>query len=220
MADQPDPPDQWRVYEGDDTPDPEPPQAGEAPKTPVVVRRRSGAGALIGVILAVVVLGVVVATAVAIFVAVGGGIDAKDPEDVAKLTETLEDERDSTEVYWVGLYTDYVIVDVPYSRDPGDTREISYRWSGGGLDESTKGTSTDQRFDLADLDLDVIDGMCDPVLDLAQGATEDDCYIFISKPTGDDTSWFHTSASDEFNRSFSIEYDENGVEVSRYVPTP
>lgn len=237
MADQPDPPDKWRVYEGDPTPDPEPPEP-EAPDKnpyaapqphattgqgfPTVVRRRSGAPTLILVMVAVAVLGVVVAAAVAIFAAVGGpgglgGIDAKDPDDFEELIEKLEEERGSTEVFWVGLYTDYIIVDVPYTDDPSDTRELSYNWRGGDLDDNySKGTSTDPRFDITEIDVDVIDGLCDPVLEIAEGA--DYCYIFISNPGEPDGAWFYTSASDEFNRSYSIQYDKNGNEVSRSVP--
>ena len=231
MPDKPDPPDEWRVYEEDPTPDPEPadppirpydpPKADAAP----VVVRTSPVGSrstMVLIVIAVAVLGVGVAVAIAIFALVGstniGGIDAKDPEDFAELVDKLEEERGTTQVFWVGLYTDYIIVDVPYTDEPGEDREISYSWRGGDLDESTRGTSTDQPFDLADIDRDVIDGMCDPVLELAEGAEEDGCYVFISRPYEGSETWFRVSASDEFTRSYSIEYDINGVEVNRTVP--
>lgn len=246
MSDQPDPPENWRVYEEDKTPDPEPPSAppqvpyGDAPPNvpygggqpaynPVFVTTSSStsfAPKLILIMVAVAVLGGVVAAGIAILSTVGGvggvggigGIDAKDPDDFAEVADLLEEERGTTEVFWVGLYTDYVIIDAPYTDDPGETREIRYSWRGGDdLEESSRGTSTDpQRFDLADIDPAVIEGMCDPVLELAEGATPDDCYIFISRPVAEGAGWFRASASDEFNQYFYIDYDKLGVEVARY----
>lgn len=247
MANEPDPPESWRVYEGDSTPDPEPPAEppadpppvpyGDTPivpyggaqsYSPTIIVHSSGSGVvakLILVVVAMIVLGGGVAAAIAIFAAVDGGIDsiggidAKDPDDFEELVDQLEEERGSTEVFWVGLYTDYIIVDVPYTDDPNDTRELNYNWRGGDLDDNySKGTSSDARFDLKDIDPALIDGMCDPLLDLADGATLDDCYIFISKPTEAAGAWFYTSASDEFGRSYSIQYNKVGKEINRNVP--
>lgn len=242
MADQPDPPEKWRVYQEDATPDPEPEAAsapppvpyGNAPDVPYgsgrssyddvfgTPTRSSVAPKLVLVMVGLVVLGIVSAVAVAIFAAVGsggigaiGGIDAKDPDDFAELVEKLEDKRGSTEVNWVGLYTDYIIVDVPYTDDPADDREISYSWRGGDLEESNKGKSTDQRFDLTEIDPQVIDGMCDTVLSLAEGSTPDDCYVFISKPAQGSDVWFRTSATDEFTTSYWVNFDKDGNEVER-----
>lgn len=251
MADQPDPPerpddapeppDEWRVYSDDQTPEPEPPSepppvpygntppvpygaAGQADFNPVYVTAKSSAAPkLVLLVVALAVLGGVVAGAIAIFSAVDGGIgglggiDAKDPEDFAELVEKVEEQTGSTEVFWVGLYDGYIIVDVPYSDDETDNREISYRWDGGDLEEWNKTTSTDQRFDLAEIDPDVIEGMCDPVLDRADGATPGDCYVFISAPQefSPNGEWFRASATDEFGQSYSVQYDKSGVEVAR-----
>jgi len=240
MVNEPDPPESWRVYEGDSTPDPEPPAepppvpygdtpivpyggAGQGYSAPVVVRSGSAAPKLIILIVAILVLSGGVAAAIAIFAAVDsgiggiGGIDAKNPDDFEEMVDDVEEKTGSTEVYWVGLYDGYIIVDVPYGSDQSDTREISYRWDGS-LTESTKGTSTDQRFDLEDIDSQVIAGICDPLLELAEGATAGDCYVFIAHPYEGSNVWFRTSASDEFGRSYSIEYDKDGVEVNRSVP--
>ncbi|RHW27197.1 hypothetical protein D0Z08_11095 [Nocardioides immobilis] len=226
------------MYEGDDTPDPEPAPTpdppnvpyGNAPQVPygqtptynpvVVTKSSAGVPKLALVIIGVAVLGGVAAAAAGIFAAVGGpggigGIDAKDPDDFAEMVEKLEDEKDTTVVTWVGLYTDYIIVDVPYTDDPSDDREISYTWRGGDLEEWTKGTSTDARFDLKEIDPSVIDGMCDPVLAEADGAEKDDCYVFISKPAEGSDVWFRTSASDEFGKSWWVNYDKDGNEVDR-----
>lgn len=240
MADQPDPPDKWRVYEGDDTPDPEPqatppappivpygntpqvPYGGSQVYNPVVITRSSGAGPKIVILLvALAVLGGVIAAAVAIFAAVGGGIeglggiDSQDPEDFAEFIDTLEEERGTTDVFWVGLYDGYIIADVPYTDDKADTREISYRWDGGDLEEWTKGTSTDPRFDINEIDPNVVADMCDPVVSAAEGATPSDCYVFISKPGefASDGAWFQAGASDEFGQYYTYRYDKNGVEV-------
>ncbi len=239
---EPDPPKEWRVYEGDDTPDPEPPPPAQPPiepyaapppnvpygqpqpaYNPIVVRSSSGgATKLIMIVIALAVLGGGVAAAIAIFSAVGGvagigGIDSHDPDDFAKLVDEVEEKTGNTDVFWVGLYDGYVVVDIPYTDDPADDREVSYRWDGGDLTESSKSTSTDLRFDLSEIDPSVIDGMCDPVLEEAQGSTPKDCYIFISKPSEDydNNVWFRSSASDEFGKSYWVNYDKLGKEVDR-----
>lgn len=229
MADQPDPPDKWRVYEGDPTPDPEPEDRPTAPKVPyggppsapVVIRTSSATSwvpKLILVGVAVVVLGVAATIAIAIISAVGGGIDAKNPDDFDALVDKLEEERGTTVVQDVNFYTNYIIVYMPYTDDPDDDRQISFTWRGGDLEEWTRGTSTDPTFDLKEIDTDVIDGMCDPVLAEADGAEEDDCYVFLSPPFEGSEAWFRASASDDFGRSVSVEYDKDGNEVSRTVP--
>lgn len=242
MADQPDPPDEWRVYEGDPTPDPEPPDDppkvpyGDAPQVPyggqpaynpviITTTSRSAGPKLVIVMVAVAVLGVALAGAIAIFAAVDsgvdgfgiGGIDAKDPENLAEFVDRLEEERGSTEVFSVGLYDGYIIAYVPVDET---TASIAYRWDGGDLEEWTKSTSSDHRFDVTEIDADVIAGMCDPVLELAEGATEGDCYIQIRKPGPPfgGEAWFSAGASDEYGRYYSIGYDINGDEVSRTLP--
>lgn len=236
MTDQPDPPDQWRVYRADDTPDPEPDEAPASAARPPHERadeRRTGvlgvfgltlrvltnwspAGAVVGLILLGSAAAAVVAGVVATRDGVGfGGIDAQDPEVFEELVQKLDDERGNTDAFWVGLYTDYIIVDVPYSDDPADDREISYIWRGGDLEEWNKSTTTDAVFDLTTIDPRAIDGLCGTVLDLAEGATEDDCYVFIGRPAAGSDVWFRTSASDEFGRSYWVNFDEGGVEVER-----
>lgn len=237
MPDQPDPPEKWRVYKEDKTPDPEPPLSVHPPTSnppqvpygqsssynPVVITSSgtSAAPKIVLLVVALLVLGGVVAGAIAIFAAVGGvdaiggGIDAKDPDDFAEFVDELEETTGSTEVSWVGLYDGYIIARVPYSDDPEDRRELTYTWRGDEL-ESSKGTSIEETtFDLAEIEPGVIDGMCDAVLDLAEGATPGDCYIFISNPGPDGNIWFRTSASDDFTISHWVYYDRNGVEVER-----
>lgn len=236
---QPDPPDKWRVYEEDKTPDPEPPPTppqvpygdapppvpyGNAPSTynPVFVTSTTSSSAAPKIILLVVALVVLIgvgAGALAIFAAVDdgiggiGGIDAKNPDDFEELIDKLEEEKGTTEVQQVGFYTDYIIVYLPYSDDPSDDRQISYTWRGGDLEEWTKSTSTDARFDLSEIDPDAIDGMCDPVLAEADGASLDDCYVFLSKPSEGSQTWFRASATDDFGKSVWVEYDKDGNKV-------
>jgi len=242
MADQPDPPDKWRVYEGDETPDPEPeatppappivpygntpqvPYGGSQVYNPVVITRSSGAGPKIVIlIVALAVLGGVIAAAVAIFSAVDGGIaglggspDPKDPKDFAKMVDAIEGKTGSSEVFSVGLYDGYAVVYVP-AKETGDSA-IAYDWRGGDdLDVFTKTTSSDLRFSLDEIDPNVISGMCDPVLELADGATPSECYVSIRKPNPEygNGIWFSAGASDEFGHYFSVMYDKSGKEVSR-----
>ncbi|WP_183095934.1 hypothetical protein [Nocardioides stalactiti] len=239
MANEPDPPNEWRVYEQDKTPDPEPAPPSAPPSVfppvpygdassssqPIVIRSSSGGPKLVLIMIAVIVLGVVVAGAVAIFAAVDsgigglGGIDAKDPDDFEELIATLEEERGTTVVHDVNFYTDYIIVYMPYTDDPKDDRQIAFTWRGGDLEEWTRGTTTDPRFDLKEIDPDVIEGMCDPVLERADGATPDDCSVFLSPPSFEgDEGWFRASASDDFGRSVTVKYDKEGVEIPEETP--
>lgn len=235
---QPDPPEKWRVYEEDKTPDPEPPSepppvpygntphvpygtAGQADYNPVFVTTTSSAAPkIILLVVALVVLGAVAAGAVAIFAAVDGGvaglggIDAKDPDDFEEFVDELEEETGTTEVQSVNLYSNYIIVYMRYSDDPSDNRQISYTWRGGSdFEEWTKSTSDEPTFDLRDIDPEVIDGMCDPVLAEAEGATDDDCYVFLSKPDAGSRAWFRAFASDDFGRSVDVDYDKSGNEL-------
>jgi hypothetical protein len=235
----PDPPDEWRVYSEDKTPDPEPPTEpppvpyGDQPSVPYGNKQQSynpvfittsssrAAPKIILAVVAVAVLGVVAAAAIAILAAVDsgvggiGGIDAKDPDDFAELVDKLEEEKGTTEVQSVYFYTDYIIVYLPYTDDPGDDRQVSYTWRGDDLEEWTRSTSTEPTFDVGEIDPGVIDGMCDPVLDAADGATLDDCYVFLSKPDEGSRSWFRAFASDDFGRSVWVEYDQDGAEVAK-----
>ena len=239
---EPDPPKEWRVYEGDDTPDPESPTPPEPPYgaappvpsgqpqpayAPVTVRVSSGATTkIIMIVIAVAVLGGGIAAAIAIFAAVGGvdgitGVDPKKSEDFAKMVDAIEEKTGSSQVFSVGLYDGYAIVYVPVNKT-GDSA-IAYDWRGGdNLDVFTKTTSSDQRFSLDEIDPDVIDGMCDPVLRLADGATPGDCYVFIGKPDPEygNGVWFSAGASDEYGHDFSVTYDKSGQEVSRTTPAP
>jgi hypothetical protein len=237
MANEPDPPESWRVYEGDETPDPEPPAeppnvpygdtpivpyggAGQSFSSPIVIRTGgSAAPKLILLIVAIVVLAGGAAAAVAIFAAVDtgisgiGGVDPKDPADFADMVDEIEEKTGSTIIQQVGLYDGYAIIYLPYGSDAADDRQIGYRWDGGGLEEWTKTTSTSPRFDLSEINPEVIDGMCDPVLEQADGATAGDCYVFISKPGQGSDAWFSAGASDEFGKYYSVMYDKNGVEI-------
>lgn len=239
MADQPDPPDEWRVYEGDPTPDPEPeekpdppqvpygsappsvPYGQQQPYNPVFVTTISSGAApkLILVMVAVTVLGVVVAAAVAIFAAVdiggitgAGSVDPKNPDEFAEMVEDLEAETGSTEAFSVGLYDGYAIIYAPVD---DSTKADAWRWDAAGIERWTKSTSTDPRFDLAAIDPEVIGGMCDSVLEVADGATAGDCSVQIRRPSSGG-AWFTASASNDYGQSFSIMYDKNGVEVARY----
>lgn len=233
---QPDPPESWRVYKSDPTPDPEPGQ--QSPYAPPVQQvpygsaqppyaaasfttvKTSAAPKLILVLIFVAIVGVGVAAAVAIIKGVDGGIggiggiDAKDPDDFAKFIDKFQEDKGTTEVQQVGFYTNYFIVYLPYTDDPGDDRQISYTWYGGGFDEWVKGTSDEPTFDLRDIDPDAIKGMCNPVLKAGDGLNKDDCYLFLEKPSEGSQAWFHASASDDFGKSVYAEYDKTGKLLS------
>jgi hypothetical protein len=220
------PPDEWKTYNPDPSPEGEPagkiePYRPPTPPTPPTkprtvkqrtVRRRSPALPLL--LVGAAVLGAVGWGVVSIARSAFDGGEPQTVEGFASMLEDLEEETGSTEVFEAVVYPEYAVVDVPVA--PNDEREISYRW-GGSLSESTKGTSDDEVFDLADVDASHFAEMCDEVATLIDDPG--DCYLIIRKP--DDTFpdranvWISAYVSNEFSQSASINYDLEGNEVDR-----
>ena len=110
-----------------------------------------------------------------------------------------------------------VIRDVTAAAGLGDDdRYVGYRWDGS-LSETTKSTSDDVRFDLADIDPSGFADMCEE----ANGLVDDpgDCYLIIGRPDPDDTEqgWISAYVSNEFSQGGYIEYDLDGTEVARHT---
>lgn len=219
------PPDEWKTYNPDSSPEKEPSGQIEPyrpptpPSTPVAprtlqqraIRRRSPVLPLLG---AVVAVGLVGWGVVAIVKSAVGSGEPQSVDGFASLLEDLEDETGSTDVFRAVVYPEYAVVDVPVAAN--DERQISYYWDGG-LSESTKGTSDDEVFDLTVVDAAQFDGMCDEVSALIDDPGN--CYLIIEKP--DDTfpdraeAWVSAYVSNDFSQSAYINYDLEGKEVDR-----
>lgn len=218
----------WKRYRPDPTPDGEPDpsaatkpriRAYQPPRQPKPVRsleertiRPTGP--------ARVVRRIVVGVGVLVLVGVGwlvwSIIDTarqpgpQTPEGFANLLEDLDEERGSTEAFRAVVYPDYAVVDVPYA---DDERSLSYYWKTR-LDDPSKGTSTEQPFDLDTIDPALFAGMCDTV----RATVEDprDCYLILEKPDEPDGGWISAYTSNDFNQSSYIVFDLDGDKVSRY----
>jgi hypothetical protein len=224
MADRPEPPNRWRVYKRDSTPDPEPEASTTsttaAPAAPARAPARKVTVKPASILIALAVAISAMTAGVMIFAfssgdgvaGLGGGRDPQTVDGFTDMLEAIEDETGTTMVFDAVIYPEYAVVYVPY-RD--DERSVGYRWDGG-LDEWTKGTSTYQPFDLADIDPSVLEGLCGPVLEMVEDPG--DCYIIIRRPAEGSDVWFAAYASNEFSQSGWIEYDIAGTEVARHEP--
>lgn len=218
----------WNRYRPDPTPDGEPeagapakPQvrAHRPPKQPKPARsleertiRATGPARVVRLVLlgvgAVVVLGVGWLVWSIIDTARQPG--PQTAEGFADLLADLEEEHGSNEVFRAVVYPGYAVVDVPFA---DDERSVSYHWDTR-LDESSKGTSTEQPFDLDTIDPAGFAGMCDAVRETV--ADPGDCYLILERPDEPDGGWISAYSSNEFGQSSYIVFDLDGTEVSRY----
>ncbi|WP_182376345.1 hypothetical protein [Nocardioides sp. WS12] len=219
------PPDEWKTYNPDPSPDAEPagkiepyqpPSPPTRPKKPRTikertVRRRSPA---VPLLIGAVVIGGIGWGAVSIARSAFGTAEPQTVEGFTSLLEDIEEKNGSTEVFEAVIYPGYARVDLPLA--PNDEREISYRWDGS-FGMEIKGTDDAEPFDLADVDPAHFARMCDEVSALIDDPGN--CYLIIRKP--DDTfpdradAWISAYVSNEFSQSASINYDLEGNEVDR-----
>ncbi|MCX6401037.1 MAG: hypothetical protein NTX33_14060 [Propionibacteriales bacterium] len=214
-------PPEWNTYVPEPAPEGEPAQTPHT--TPGAKKPRPKTGRARGrgfhpVGLLITVIGVIVAIGVPVLFAVlgsEGGLGGGEPQSRAGFTEMLDELREETggtTVFEAVIYPEYAILDVPLK--PGDEREISYRWDGGGLEEWTKGTSDYVPFDLAQVDGIGLNGMCDAALDLVEDPTV--CYLIVRHPReGLDEGWIWAYTSNDFSQGGYINYSLSGTEVRR-----
>lgn len=215
----------WKRYRPDPTPDGEPdPNAPKRPRIkayrpptqpkPVrsleerTVRRRGWKLPLAGA----VVLGLVAWGAVSIIRNVTAPDEPQTVEGYTAMLDDLEEETGGTTVFRAVIYPGFASIDVPFA---DDERSVSYRWDGG-LDESSKSTSTEKPFDLATIDPEHFGAMCDAVRAVVDDPK--DCYLIVEQPDKPDGGWISAYTSNEFNQSSYIVFDRDGTEVSRYLP--
>jgi hypothetical protein len=141
----------------------------------------------------------------------GGEVQVLTTDGVADLLAALDDETGSTEAFSATIYPTYAVVRVPV--DDRSQREIGYYWDGRDLEEwGSKGTSSYERFDLADIDTDLLL----PLVREAKAQVDDPTswYVIIDH-TRDEEGWISAYASNEYSEGGYVEVDLEGTEVRR-----
>src|SRR5689334_3012862 len=165
----------WSVYrtprggvsgEASETPTSSPPP--DRPTQPVRVsatpslRQTSGISRGVLVVVGVVVFGIIGLVSVVIAsVASDGGpfgdseVQVLTEDGMSDFIDAVEEKTGRTEAFSATIYPTYAVVRVPV--DDSSQRYIGYYWDGGDLEEwAGKGTSTDERFDLLDVETSVV----------------------------------------------------------------
>jgi len=132
-------------------------------------------------------------------------------DGVADLVAALEEETGSTEVFSATIYPTYAVVRVPADRT--SQREVGYYWDGHDFEPwGSKGTSTNARIDLAEIDA----ALLPPLVRKARAQVDDPntWYVIINRDSTDD-GWISAYASNEFSEGGYIEVDKDGKEIRR-----
>lgn len=149
------------------------------------------------------------------------GVEPTDDSDInllsrggySDLVDAIEAQSGSTKVFSVVLYPTYAVVDVPVDARSG--REQSFYWNGVLDTFGTKGTTTDQRFDLNDFDADVIVRLVKKaVAEVDQPTT---WYAILGAPGSDGTA-IRAFASNEFSETAYIFATRTGKIITRSEP--
>ena len=107
-----------------------------------------------------------------------GHADVFTEEGLADLAEDIESATGSTTVFSVVMYPDYAVVSAPVDRS--SKRYINYYWDGN-LRESSKGSGVyEGRFDMLDIDADVVTGLLAKARRLVEGPTSN--YVVVNAP--------------------------------------
>jgi len=228
------PPTAPRVTEPDPTPPPavqygEPltPSAGTSISTPPMIKRSGGAGKLVLIIVLIVFAGIAVPSFFGIKALVdgideldgidgigGGDADVFSAEGFEEMIDAVEEETGTTEVFSLSMYPDYAVVDVP--TESTGTRYIGYRFDGD-LVETFKNKSTDdRRFDLRDLDVEVLQKVLADARKLVEDPTSN--YVIV-RPPYTDNAWISAYATNDFSETGYLTATLNGKIVMEYPPS-
>ncbi len=223
--------DRWSVYRPSEGPTPEDPVAQKVeqpppPRTQSVRASRTNPVVVAFVVVVlllmagvVAVVSIVVGTATDSDDSAADGVFGGDPEvqvlTVDGLTDLLaavEAETGSTVVFGATIYPTYAVVSIP--ADGSSRRELGYSWNGRDLEATgSKGQSSNQRLDLAEIDPAVIP----PLLAKARALIEnpDSWYVILGRDKFQGEGWVSAYASNEFSEGGYILADRRGREVRR-----
>jgi hypothetical protein len=127
---------------------------------------------------------------------------------LADLVAALEEETGSSTVFEAVLYPAYAVVDVPVDATSG--REMSLYWDGDLEESGSRGTSDDERFDLAEIDADVVVS----AVEQARGRVDDpESWFAIVRAPGehDHGTWIYGHSGSQYQESGSLGTDLAGV---------
>ena len=137
-----------------------------------------------------------------------GEVNVMSVEGFADLVAAIEEETGSSTVFEAVLYPGYAVVDVPV--DATTNREHSYYWDGDLEETGSKSTTDYRRFDLADVDANVVVS----IVDQARAKVEDpqSWYSIIRAPSDfDDGTWIWGYATNEYGESGYLGGDKAGT---------
>lgn len=130
------------------------------------------------------------------------------------LRTAIRQETGSTEVFEATIYPEYASLGVP--AEPTGQRALSYFYNGE-LADPGKGRSSYERFDLTQIDPQVMIRLVQKAKRLVEDPTS--WYVIIRKPGPpfDNGGWFSAYASNEFSESGYLQATLDGTIVHRYV---
>jgi len=137
-----------------------------------------------------------------------GQVNTMSEEGYAELIDDLQSETGSSVVFEAVLYPGYAVMQVPV--DP-TTNRYEYRYWDGSLDEATSKSTTDYtRFDLRDVDPDVIVRLVDEARSRVEDPTT--WYAIVRQPDDefDNGTWISAYATNEFGESAYLGGDQEG----------
>jgi hypothetical protein len=147
-----------------------------------------------------------------------GKPDALSDGGLDQLRADLVDVRGDTELFQAVIYPGYASVEVPVD---GSTQRYETRYWDGDLDDaSSKGTASYVRFDLADVDADVMTEAIATAKTLVDDPQSWYVVIYASlagEGERQERPTITAYASNEFSESAYVEVRFNGAEVRRYV---
>ncbi len=210
---------QWSTYEPG--PGAREPGGPDVPMTPPPRRARGGSRLALPVLAGVVAVG---GGALALrSVTSGDGVpgfgapDALSAEGIDQLRDDLVERTGGTEVFRAVIYPEYAVVDVPV--DATSQREESLQWDGDLEEFAGKGTASNARVDLADVDASVVAEAVATAKSLVEDPTM--WYVIVEGPStslADDTAGITAYATNDYSESGFVELALDGTEVRRVTP--
>lgn len=190
----------------------------------------------VGCAMVVAVLTVIVATVVGIVVAIGDavdgdavtdsptlapGVDAGDDEinlfsqsGFDAFLADLEEGTGDTVVFNAVMYPTYAVADVPV--DDRSQRKQSYYWNGELDEPGSKGTTTEPRYDLREVDWSVVVRVVERVRRRVEDPTS--WYVIVHAPREDDQSTIQAYATNEYGESAYVLATADGTVTYRSDP--
>lgn len=131
------------------------------------------------------------------------------------LVAAVRHETGSTEAFGAVLYPEYASLDLPV--DATSQRERSWFWDGD-LSTTSAGTATEERFDLAEVDLALVLRLLTRVQDVVDQETS--WYAIVHAPAEHDGSVYQVYASNDFHELAYVTATADGTVTYESTPSP